>query len=381
MRRALLAALGLVAGLATGGLAATVAAPARPLEIVSIPTPAPATTLTRALPPPPANRLYLLWTPGSLPSDLAKKVGGISGVEAVAEVLSDLIYLAGEDGFVIPVEVFAIDAAGYPRLLPSSALAVEDGLAGGRVVLGETSAALRRVEVGGTLELATGGTLTVGGIVADVLVGGAEVVVDHTTGRQLGVTTPRFLLVEYQGERAALEAAVRTLLPADLPVRVRALGETPFLRHGDAVLPQVMIKHHFGEFSLKPGEGTGFTPDPIWVERWIVIEELPLVGRTQCHRSFLPLLLGALQELERAGLSHLVDPTGFRGCWNPRFIAPGRGLSRHAWGVAVDLNYSDNKTGVASTQDPRLVEVMRRWGLTWGGNWLVPDPAHFEYTG
>jgi len=22
---------------------------------------------------------------------------------------------------------------------------------------------------------------------------------------------------------------------------------------------------------------------------------------------------------------------------------------------------------------------MERWGFTWGGRWLVPDPAHFEY--
>jgi hypothetical protein len=23
--------------------------------------------------------------------------------------------------------------------------------------------------------------------------------------------------------------------------------------------------------------------------------------------------------------------------------------------------------------------VMTRWGFTWGGHWLVPDPAHFEF--
>jgi hypothetical protein len=25
------------------------------------------------------------------------------------------------------------------------------------------------------------------------------------------------------------------------------------------------------------------------------------------------------------------------------------------------------------------VEVMERWGFAWGGRWLIPDPAHFEY--
>ena len=60
-------------------------------------------------------------------------------------------------------------------------------------------------------------------------------------------------------------------------------------------------------------------------------------------------------------------------------INPGGDLSRHAWGAAVDLNYAKNPTGTASGQDPRLVAVMERWGFTWGGGWLVPDPSHFEY--
>ena len=52
-------------------------------------------------------------------------------------------------------------------------------------------------------------------------------------------------------------------------------------------------------------------------------------------------------------------------------------LFRSSW--AVDLNVAGNPTGLASAQDPRLVEVMERWGFTWGGRWLVPDPAHFEW--
>ena len=44
------------------------------------------------------------------------------------------------------------------------------------------------------------------------------------------------------------------------------------------------------------------------------------------------------------------------------------------------MNVSANPEGGASRQDPRLVEIFRRWGFTWGGDWLVPDPMHFEYT-
>ena len=78
-------------------------------------------------------------------------------------------------------------------------------------------------------------------------------------------------------------------------------------------------------------------------------------------------------------LSFLVDPDGFAGCWNPRFTRSGTSVSRHAWGVALDVNYDANPTSLASVQDPRLVELFERSGFTWGGEWFVPDPAHFEY--
>ena len=62
-------------------------------------------------------------------------------------------------------------------------------------------------------------------------------------------------------------------------------------------------------------------------------------------------------------------------------IAPDAGLSRHAWGVAVDLNADDNPHGARSRQDRRLVETFADHGFTYGGFWLVPDAMHFEYVG
>jgi hypothetical protein len=84
-----------------------------------------------------------------------------------------------------------------------------------------------------------------------------------------------------------------------------------------------------------------------------------------------------MAEAEQSNLGFLVET--FDGCYSPRFIGGTRSLSRHAWGVAVDLNYAANPTGQVTIQDPRLVSIMERWGFTWGGNWLVPDAAHFEW--
>jgi hypothetical protein len=117
--------------------------------------------------------------------------------------------------------------------------------------------------------------------------------------------------------------------------------------------------------------------DPAWERENLVSRDDPVFGRLRCHKDLLPALEGARRELEQRHLTFIVG--SFEGCWNPVRIVEGGDLSRHAWGAAVDVNYAKNPTQIASAQDPRLVEVMRRWGFTWGGNWLVPDPAHFEF--
>jgi hypothetical protein len=151
------------------------------------------------------------------------------------------------------------------------------------------------------------------------------------------------------------------------------------MRHGDAVLPQSFVKAAFGEFSYSAGSGRSIIPDEQWVADNIVTEEVPILGTVRCHREVVPALRGALQQLVDEGVARVVDVAGFAGCYEPRLIAPGAGLSRHSWGVALDINYSENQKGVGSSQDPRLVEVMERWGFGWGGRWLIPDPAHFEW--
>jgi hypothetical protein len=150
-------------------------------------------------------------------------------------------------------------------------------------------------------------------------------------------------------------------------------------RHGDAVLPQAQIKERFGEFSYRISSGRSIELDPAWRAEAITSATVPLLGRVTCHQASIPLIQGAMQELVDRGLSHIIDPSTFRGCFNPRFISGRRDLSRHAWGVALDVNWGANPTGLASGQDPRLVETMDRWGFTSGHDWLIPDAGHFEW--
>jgi hypothetical protein len=282
-------------------------------------------------------------------------------------------------GWAIPLDAIAVDPAAHARFASLADRPTVAALGPGEALLGATSAGIRRLGPGAVVELAGGGSVTVAGVVSDVAIGGAELAVDLGTGERLGVTVDRYVLAGYDGDRGALEDRLRAAVPGEAPVRFRGPGETPFLRHADAVLPQVLIKARFGEFAYRRGAGDGFDQDPAWQAQNLVDAELPIIGRARCHRAVVDALAGALAEVAAANLSGLIDPGGFAGCWNARNTRNGASVSRHAWGVAVDLNFGSNNTGLASVQDPRLVAIFRRWGFTDGSRWLVPDAGHFEY--
>jgi hypothetical protein len=97
-----------------------------------------------------------------------------------------------------------------------------------------------------------------------------------------------------------------------------------------------------------------------------------------CHRLVAPALGRVLADLMRRNLCHLVNT--FDGCFVPRHTQwnPEKALSRHAWGIAVDVNARLFPYGSKATQNRRLVEAFKRQGFAWGGEWRTPDPMHFE---
>src|SRR5919106_797432 len=224
------------------------------------------------------------------------------------------------------------------------------------------------------LEPAAGQWVVVSSVVEDASIGGAELAVDVAPGARLGLASPRYLLVAYDGDRPALENRLLAALARGTVVQFRGPGETPYLRQADAVLPQAQIKARFGEFSYRTTVGDAIEPDPAWESESIVTREVPLLGQVRCHRGIIDALVGALTEIERAGLAALVHQAGYDGCFVPRFVAGSDSLSRHAWGAAFDIGVSTNPTGVESAQDPRLGEIFRRWGFTSG------DSCHSRMT-
>jgi hypothetical protein len=281
----------------------------------------------------------------------------LPGVDHVAAVVSGVAWLdrtVSADGRVVgrappgmgyPVEVAGADLRRYVPFLAPADRAILPLLARGQAALGEMSAEVRGLGGGGTLVFGPR-RVRVAGILPDPAVGAHEVFVSRRTAAALGITRERYLLVDPApgARRQDLIRAIRRLLPPGFLLRVRGPGETPFFRHGDAVLPPVQLKLLFGEFAARPLPTGLIVPDPRWVRRHIVAARVPILGTVTCHRTLIPQLRGALEELTREGLAGLVDPAGYAGCYAPRYINrdPRSALSHHSWGVALDLNARAN---------------------------------------
>ncbi|MGH9552772.1 MAG: M15 family metallopeptidase, partial [Terriglobales bacterium] len=56
-------------------------------------------------------------------------------------------------------------------------------------------------------------------------------------------------------------------------------------------------------------------------------------------------------------------------------------LSAHSWGIAIDLNPGSNLQGSSGDMDAGVVEIFRRAGFEWGGEWKgnTCDPMHFQF--
>ena len=348
-----------------------------------------------------ASSTFLAWVPGGLPPGFGRKVAGLGGVADVTTVAEDNVWLrrswssygavvdAPSAPFAIPIDAIGVDPATFARFLPAADRGVAAGLARGEGVLGATSAELRGLGPGSTMEFRGGVSVRIAAVLPDQVVGASELMVSRRTGAAIGIHKDRYLYLQVRPgspqTSRSLAARLRRLLPSrlgiDRQVRVRAPGQTPYLRAGDAVMPPVMIKALFGEFAARPVPGNpGYLQiQPSWLRRHLITVRVPLLGPVTCNRAIIPQLRGAMAELRRRGLGSLVQT--YDGCFAARFINrdPLAMISHHSWGIAIDLNAATNVFGAPPRQDPRLVRVMECWGFIWGGTFIVPDGNHFEY--
>ena len=183
-----------------------------------------------------------------------------------------------------------------------------------------------------------------------------------------------------------LLTAGQSVDPVSLASKVRRVtgagGEvdllTPPSANPVAFLTGSRAARAFGAFSYRYFPDGTIQPDDRWVNENVMTATMPLFGRVTCHRLMIPQLRGALEEIVAAGLDGTLST--YDGCYVPRFIErnPENSISLHTWGIAIDFDAATNYRGIAGTMDPKVVQIFKRWGFRWGGDWTYTDPMHFE---
>ena len=331
-----------------------------------------------------AGRLLVYVSHGFMPSTIAKLQAVVRG--PMTGVYGGEVYVAsGDAGYPqVPVQAFSTDPMDYAAAAGRPDLARQ--LAAG-LVFSRSGARLRQVTTGDKVRLADGRVLPVAAVVDDHLLGGYEMAGAPRVLRELAGRPASYLLVADGGDPRRTAEVVRRAL-SGRRVRVKPDGDNGYMSSIDTVLTQAQVKLRFGEFAMRVAPATDgvLVPDPVWTARWIVSAHVPQLGDVKCNKAIVGDLTAAMQEVTARGLGWTVHSADFArqgGCYNPRLtrVAHGVSLSAHSWGIAVDINVDANPLGATPRQDARLVAIMAKHGFLWGGRWLRPDGAHFEWVG
>jgi hypothetical protein len=345
--------------------------------------------------PPDAVRAWLAWIPGGFPESFGNRIDSADGITKDVIVEGDTLWMTESrdangavvdrppSPYKIPIDAFAVDPNEYAPFLPADQRdAIVGALRDGQAVLGESSARLRRIGVGGSMAFGDV-TVQVGAVAPDDVVGWAELLVNRDVGRRLGIEHERYLLAFADDSMTIgrFTSDVRALIPPDSYLRTVAPGGTRFVRVASGVDPPVIVKEVFGEFAAYPrsDDPAYLSIDPTWYDAHIVTRTVPLLGAVTCNRVLFPALIGALRDVETAGLGDEIHT--YSGCYAPRTVARSITAppSYHAYGAAIDINAPENPFGSNPTMDIAIVRIFERWGFDWGGRFLIPDGMHFEY--
>jgi hypothetical protein len=260
------------------------------------------------------------------------------------------------------------------------------------VVLSQSSAALRGALVGDVFDLQNGaGGVTpvrVGMIAPDAVVGGTELLMSPELFHALGYNRPDEVLIWGFSDRHTLDVrlAANGLVRPD--VRIQHSWDPP---NPDSTLSQLQEKLSLGEFAYA-GSGDSITPDPTWRATYIFHYSWATYGgsiNTYCNKVVDPAMRAALAEVNARGLGPTFDLSNinrYGGCYGPREVRPAGGttggsISRHSWGGAVDMNTVTNCMGCVPQMNCTVVQIFRKYGFAWGGNFLTSDGMHFEWVG
>ena len=254
-----------------------------------------------------------------------------------------------------------------------SAQAIRDN----KIVISELTASRYELNVGDYVNLVGLNSeiipIEVGKVIKDSKIGWFEGVVNKELGFKLGIyrNIQAIIWDSHINENFLIE------LHKNINYRKVKLTFRENRVNKNWVLPTALVKEMFGDFQIKERDGVWITTEPEWREENIQNKRMPILGITRCHRLMWEPLEGALNQILEEGLAEYLIIEEWKssgGCYAPRRINrfdAGGSISRHAWGIAIDIN---TKSGYP----PRVVEIFNDWGFAWGGTWTSPDEMHFE---
>jgi hypothetical protein len=277
-----------------------------------------------------------------------------------------------------PLGVAGVDPSTFRTFAPAGtaeATPVWTAVAAGDLAVAHDVAKAHRVALGSTTKVVGRTTLPLRvAALATTGLPDTGLVVSAPVAKALGVPAANAaLLTAGTKDPAALAAAARRVVGPGVTIHLLTQPATPY-----AFLTGSSAARAFGAFSYRWYDDGTIEPDARWVAANIVNATVPILGRVTCHRLMVPQLRHALADVQAAGLASLIH--SYNGCYVPRFIErdPTHAVSLHTWGIAIDLDSLSNQRGGRGTMDQRVVDIFKRWGFRWGGDWSYTDPMHFE---
>ena len=261
----------------------------------------------------------------------------------------------------------------------------------GQVLMGETAAEVRGAQVGDVLILRDRKfwmhPFTIGAIVADEFVDSGDLLMSSSAAASLGeMATSRIAITRIISPASVLAGLKKKGITIGTAYRLRTSWDR---KNPDGTLGTATTKKLLGEFSYRPTVGSSILVAGSWTSSNIAwkMRYTDIKLGNNCHRMVVDAIQGALTEIKNAGLSRFVDTANsnrYGGCFVGRYnrLAGNFGApSRHAWGMAFDINTDTNPQGGVPLMNCAVVRIFRKWGFAWGGNFWPEDGMHFEYVG
>jgi hypothetical protein len=371
----------------------------------------PARATQQAVPVTPvASDVVTVFNSGELRSDVAQQsvsaareagasmaFGRSASVGMIGLYRNNSVVQAPPPGFAYPMGTTVLPPDAVARTMGRD---VSQHLSPDTLVMGALSASLRGAQAGDSVLLLSGSGAGVWFRIAAVLpdenVGGTEFLMSTEAGDRLGIARLSRVLIWGFSSRAAIDASLAANGLVSTSVRIRRSWDPP---DPDNTIGMARTKSLLGEFAYRVNGDGSVSQDAAWVSaslppgRVLLNDSIRITAR--CHNGIESALRAALAEVAARGLGATIDVTNsntYGGCHLARFnrLTPDSALgflSRHSWGMAFDTNTVGSCQGCAPPDFATrpggctTVQIFRKHGFAWGGNFLTPDGMHFEWVG